>query len=316
MEIHQEKAYIHLTEQEKLVLSFIIINNRSFKETAAIVDISPYKIKEVYFRAKKYFLLFTDFYRSHDELFPNALAINPLFKDYITELIQSRKNPAELKRDPKYFEICVSYKLKALWRDLFEALAFSGRLHYTSLYNLILEFDKWADKRILPKAFQKPSAFERRRIKVFKKVFKEMTSFGDLGYDLMQQLHGDKKGKGFIIAFYDKGHRLIRIKLTKGSIEYYTNLHMPVFVNEPQAIRMADLVQQFKTEKTNTRRAAIFWSNFRVLAMQAVNIEEIMGIKREEFVDISQKDRDFLARIKEKTFKKVHYRKSQDDLFW
>ena len=183
MEIAQQKAWSHLTDPEQMALTLVVVNDRSKKEAAIIMNIAPYKFTEIYLRARKFFVMFTKHYEIHDDLIPEYYRINKEFKTFIDQVVGYRLKPSDiLKQEPMQGLLGKEAQL-VMWGGFFF-------VEDTYFGRLAQEFDRWNNFRILPKIYQAPAAFPRRRNKTLKKIQQGLYAISDLGWDLLMQKYG------------------------------------------------------------------------------------------------------------------------------
>jgi hypothetical protein len=318
MEIHQQRAFEYLSEKEQTILSLVTINDRSFKEVATIMDISPYKVKEIYFRAKRYFVMFSDHFETYDTIFPKEPMFDPIFLKYVEGLLRRDIN---IEEDPYYVSITLLNTRNILWGELLETLSKTQSTkdgHALASLNLILEFDKWSEKRILPKAYQKPSGFDRRRLKAFKKLKDKMLCISDIGWQYITNKFGAKEfTETCLVRVSENDWQLVPITINTQSFMYCTQNGLLIFDSRRRATEFGELVYQFEKHPNKTTQVAHkFWSNFRILIFYSINIEELLKIKKDEFLEMTEKDKLFLQKVKEKIRKIPKYKASDPNLFW
>ena len=317
MEIHQQRSYEYLSEKEQTILSLIVINERSFKEVAAIMDISPYKVKEIYFRAKKFFVMFSEHFAIYDTVFPKSISFSITFLKYANQVLLRK---ADLMGNPEFIDLSILKVRTKFWVDLIqilESVPINSNPHYAAALELLLEFDKWNERRILPKAFQRPSGFDRRRLKVFKKLKDTITGISDIGLQYIKNKFENPEGKVFIVIVNEKGAEIIPFVLNTSSFLYFTKNGLLIFDSKSRATELGTLIFTFsKMEGKTTHGAYRFWSEYRVLIFYAINIEEILKIKKEEFLEITEKDKAFLRKVRNKIKRAPKYTPSNPSTFW
>lgn len=317
MEAHQQRAYDYLFEKEQTILSLIVINERSFKEVAAIMDISPYKVKEIYFRAKKFFVMFSEHFEIYDTIFPKSLNFSRTFLKYVEQLLLRK---ADLMGNPEFRELSMLKVRTRFWVDLIqilESVPINSNPHFAAALNLLMEFDKWNERRILPKAFQKPSGFDRRRLKVFKKLKDTITGISDIGLQYIKNKFENLEGKVFTVIVNSKGPEIVPFVLNTSSFLYFTKNGLLIFDSRSRATELGTLIFTFsKLEGKTTHSAYRFWSEYRVLIFYAINIEEILKIRKDEFLEITEKDKAFLRKVKNKIKRAPKYTPSNPSTFW
>jgi len=183
---NKEKGWEHLTDQEKSVITLIVVNERSKQEAALILNLAHYKFTEIYSRARKFFILFTDYYEKFQTLIPEGVAIDPKYLSLIHFLLKNRKSPATItSRVPDLRDLNSSRDRAMFWYELFNSLELDNP-HHVAFKELLLEFDRWNSFRILPKDLSKPSPFQRRRNGSYKKLIDQLCSISFISWTIYE----------------------------------------------------------------------------------------------------------------------------------
>lgn len=299
MQIAQQKAWNHLTELEQMALNLVVVNERSKKEAAIIMNISPYKFTEVYLRARKFFVMFTYHYEKYSELVPGYVMIPKEFRIFLDQLLGHRKKVTDIVKNEYMIDLASAQAREQFWRGLFTQLHIESLNEVSEIFR---EFDRWNNFRILPKNMQLPAAFPRRRNRSLKKIQQGLYAISDLGWDLLMQKYGcsDIPPMIFLPVIQSYTFRSYPIRETTGITGYMSRNRIPIFVKEEDAKTFAELCYDYQLlKKRSTYSARKFWANYRIIIKEAYNYEELVGIKWAEEAIVSQNDRAFLKSVKQ-----------------
>ena len=297
MRAKQQLAYDHLTEPERMALSLVIVSERTKKEASVIMNLAPYKFTEIYLRARKFFVMFTEFYEDHTYIVPPSLRTDTIFLLYLSLLLKRKTNKV-LLTGPTFLALVDSKARKAHWDELMRSLNNSRR---TDSIQLLQEFDRWNNYRILPKQYQLQPAFPRRKNRALKKISNNLYAISDHGWDLLIQRYGtnDLPPMNFIPIIQTGDFRAYAIRGTQPVTDYMTRNRIPVFIEEKVAKEFAELLWDYqRLKKRSTYSARKFWANFRILIKKAYNYIELVNLRGAPEEIISQNDQAFLKSIK------------------
>ena len=160
------KAWEILTQEEQIALTLSINHGKSSWQAGEIMEKAHYKYLEIQARAKMFFKIFTLYFqKSGEQLIPDNSDMTWDFQEFILCTLQNRKGYREtIKIIGKESKLChkkAKERVEALkgymaWLDNHEDPV------HKELHDLIKEFDRWNNFRILPEDLQEPSAFKRR----------------------------------------------------------------------------------------------------------------------------------------------------------
>ena len=105
------KAWDILLEEEKAALSLSINHSKSTWQAGEILNKAHYKYLEIHARAKKFFVLFTEYFRkTGDRVIPDNSEIDWDFREFIVCTIEERMGYREtLKQIGKSSDLCSKY---------------------------------------------------------------------------------------------------------------------------------------------------------------------------------------------------------------
>lgn len=293
MQINQELAWEHLTEAERTAITLVVVSERSKKEASIIMNLAPYKFTEIYLRARKLFVLFSSYYENNDRLLPPELAIEDTFKTYVTLLVKNRQTSSKILEHPEFISL-ISGKARAKqWSNLMESLALLDR---QDTIEVLREFDRWNNFRILPKAYRLPAAFPRRRNRSLKNIWKNLNAISDYGWDILEQTYGTKQPPiTYMPVIRKRGFSAIAIDERQGVLDYMERNKIPVFAKKEDAETFAELMFDYNNlKKRSTYSARKFWANYRIQFRKAKNYEQLMNVQGVQEEVISQNDKAFL----------------------
>lgn len=298
----QTNAWDTLTPLEQSALTLVVVNGRSKQEAALIMNLAAYKFTEIYLRARKFFLLFTEYYDKFGTLIPDSLVLSNDEILFLKLIISKRKSPNDVVTSYEAFRSLVRYRNRAnLWNNILNQVQSAGD-HGQGFLNLLIEFDKWNAYRILPKNFREPSPFSRRRVKEFKKILSSMLELAECNWDLVLENFETKKPPMVHVSFAMGGQiKTWTVKLSAHSLAYYTRNRIPAFNTQAEAEVLSRLIFDFKNLKRRSPyMAQKFWANFRVELSKAENFNELLGIKLGDQMELTEKDRLFIEKARQK----------------
>lgn len=314
----QNKAWVHLTSDEKASLTLITVNERSKKEAAIILNKSYYKFTEMYSRARKLFIMFAGYYEKYPELIPDGVALDERGKLFISLLIKVRKKPSEVWSVPS-MDIFAAYRQRdKVWDEFYLGLD-KGNKQHTDFWEIIQEFDRWNTFRILPKRFRKPSAYVRRGNLPYKDAISAMKGNSEIVHGILISRF-KSSGPPWVyiprIPNDSDDFGVDRVTLSKPSQDFFTKHKILMFEEQDKAKAFAELLYDYYNLKKKTPYSAhAFWARVRLAFQDSINYKEVLGAG-DDFLDFSAKDRNFVKSIGAKKSQKISIQVSRDGLFW
>lgn len=296
-------AWMILTDDEKLALRLNLGMQKSTWKSGEIMKKSHYKLIEIKDRARTFVRIFTHHFREYTTLIPDDAKVSADLRDYLRFTIEERLpiNQAVKKVDnPLYRHMASRDKIiseeVSKWKS-------SKNISERELYNLVLEFDRWNNFRILPKSIQEPSAFKRRDKNRLKKHLKIGTSLSKLAFKIIKSRYSYTSRRKINDAYLclitlqnDKGKRkveVIRIKADKESIDELSRVSLYLFPSESLADKYLELIKTFiDKENRHCAEGLKFWPLYRDIIKKAINYNEIQNIIP------SRKNLEFAERLK------------------
>ena len=281
MEKYQEQAWDCLTPQEQNCLFLNHSQGLSTREAGEILKISHYKYLELKARSEKFFKLFSDYFEIHPSLIRIPGPLSERFRDYLYGCI--------LKRLPK--EEASIYAGDSSWL-LFPVrsnhiIANMKRLKESTdqwdkdLYTLILEFDRWNNFRILPRALQAPSAYKRRTTKKDKVYLAYLHRIPDFKIRAMVDMYwrAGRPDKRYYVAFisttFPDGYAVVPIKRDEATVSEITKMKIYIFEDQVDADEFGLMVKNYLNDTDDIRESMKFWRRYRELIETSINYRSI-----------------------------------------
>lgn len=284
------KAWDILLDEEKAALSLSINHSKSTWQAGEILQKAHYKYLEIHARAKKFFMIFTEYFnKTGDRVIPENSEMPWDFKEFILCTIEERMGYRDtLKMIGKSSDLCSKY---AYQRDakLIEYMQWLRKhkdpLH-RELFDLIKEFDRWNNFRILPESIQEPSAFKRRNKTRLLKHLKNVYSLEPVMIDYLQspKFRPSKNGKVLYLPIvsdnYLKGYEVIKIINMNHVIDYISKeLQLYLFDDLDKADDYGHLVESYMASTKRTCKVGQdFWPKYRLMIKSSSNYAQVNNI--------------------------------------
>lgn len=287
----ESKAWVLLTDDEKSALSLSINHGKSTWQAGEILGKAHYKYLEIQARAKAFFEMFTLYFKQFDDmLIPVDSDLAWDFQLFIKYTIEERMGYREtIKRIGKESQLAnrkSSVRIKTLV-DYMDGLQNKKDQAHSALFDLIKEFDRWNNFRILPECLQEPSAF-RRRNKT--RLVKHLNNIKELDQFLIDRLTNrfqvgpNYNGSVLYLPMVNdvnyKGYDVIKIKDDINTINHISNdLHLYIFKEKELADDYAFLVNTYLNNSAKTCiQGQKFWPKFRTMIKMAHNYNKVNNI--------------------------------------
>lgn len=287
MEEYQKKAFDCLKESERKSLFLQLSEGKSSWEAGSILNVSHYKYIEIRERSEKFFRMFSDFFNIHNSIFRPDCPCKDNFKDYIEGLIEKRLTRREAilyagdstQQLPKVSLANITKSMRLLKE--------SGDNWDNDTRNLIFEFDRWNNFRILPKILQQPSAFKRRLNKKDKIYIRYLLDrIPDFVLNKVRERFYYKvkpsKLKYYVCLIspklYKEGYFILPIRPEESIINEMSRLYMYVFSNKEDADSFGFMVSKFADKTSNIILGQKFWPEYRFIVKKAINYNAVNNI--------------------------------------
>lgn len=283
------KAWMVLTEDEQLSLRLNLGLKKSTWKSGEIMRKSHYKLIEIKDRAKKFLKIFQYHFDEYGQLIPEGIRISADLKEYFELTIIKRMSVSKAVQEidnPLYRHISSRDSLMISeitpWKN-------SIKIPERDFYNLVMEFDRWNNFRIIPRPLQEPSAFKRRDKNKLKKHLKIGTSLPRLAFKIIKKrfTHTSRHEineayLSLITVMNKKGVRkteVIRICANKENVDELSKASLYLFPSLRLAEEYGELVLNFidKNER-HCIDGLKFWPLYRALIQRAINYGQIQNI--------------------------------------
>ena len=287
----QQKAWDLLLPDEQTALSLQFGMNKSSWQSGEIMGKSHYKYLEIKYRGEKFMKMFTEYLKLYESIIPSYISGNEIVIKYLSKCIEQRAKPKEvldelLITNPKL-------KKKALntliinqihdWRK-------SDDAHNLSVLNIVMEFDRWNNFRILPKVIQEPSAFKRRVKNSYKKHLRNLTNIHPIALGAIKKRYKTNRAPHNYLPLLCSGQmEIIKVKDTIAARRDFYSIGFYIFKTYEQADNYIKEVYRYKYLETRICRDGLeFWPKYRELIKLAVNYHEVQQITpNRRFLDIA-----------------------------
>lgn len=276
-----------LTEDEKSSLLLSISYGKSTWQAGEIMNKAHYKYLEIQARANKFFKMFSEYFKETKNLkIPKECNINPYFRDYIIATVFERKTKKQAvdELDAKN-PFSINSARDRIIKESMELLENHEDPSYQLLCDLILEFDRWNNSRILPTSLQEPSAFKRRNKTRLIKHLKNLSNLDEFHVSrFIDKFKARKDKKALHIALlsarFDEGYEVVKINHSKDAISYISkNLRLYIFKDFVDADRFGFLVNRYlNNSKRDCKTGQKFWADYRQNIENAYNYLDVNNI--------------------------------------
>lgn len=281
------KAWDILTEDEKLAITLSINHKKSTWEAGEIMGKAHYKYLEIQARAKTFFMMFTEYLKkTNNLLIPEGVYLDKDVIEFIRLTIIERMGYRSAIKNMGNTALMISSARERIIEECMEQLLMDENPLAIDLYDLILDFDRWNNFRILPISIQEPSAFKRRNKTRLIKHLKNMKNLHDFHIDRFIMKFKYKRGDlkyaylPLISDMFKNGYKVVKIKNRKHIIHYISKqFTLYVFKDEDDADDYGYLVEGYLNNlNKNCKHGQIFWPKFRKIITKASNYNEVNNI--------------------------------------
>lgn len=272
-----------LTEDEKSAVTLQHVHEKSSWQAGEILNKSHYKYLEIKYRGEQFLKLFTQHFSLFDTIVPINTSGNQEVKDYFTITIQQRRKVSEAytELNTRYGYTGNNQREEEVIKQM-KAWEQSDNPYDLTLYNLIKEFDRWNNFRILPIQIQEPSAFKRRNKKAHQKNIKISSTIPDISIPKIKKLFGERSKDKVIwigIISQRRDSHLIAIKDTASVQEQITQINFYIFEDKAIAKEYLELVFDYTQPAAKKCKDGLeFWPRYREVIKLARNYEAIQKI--------------------------------------
>lgn len=318
------EAWDILNDDEKTALSLSLGHGKSTWESGEVMGKAHFKYLEIQKRAQKFLEIFTNHFTKYGGLFPVELTLSFPFKEYLQLTILERLNISRATRKMEDQNYSIATRRNKLIVREIEKLRGGTKEPAIDLYNLIMDFDRWNNFRILPIEIQEPSAFKRRNKARNNKHLKNITTLPQFSILKIKEKFG-YRGKypklylPLISNYLDDSFTIVQIKDDPKIINTITDIGLFIFSDRVKGEEFAKLIADYYLNcKKSCRTGQKFWPEFRVLITEATNHKKIENIhKSRTYLDKAIFDLDKrTVKNRKKKVQKGEERAKDDKLFY
>ena len=283
-----KEAWEILTKDEKTALTLALGHGKSSWQAGEIMQKAHYKYLEIEARAEKFLRMFTEFYDEYGDLIPRGVDIPNTFKEYLSLVILSRltvKDAIARIDDPEYK--VSSFRDRIMEQGLI-AMSKSRNQAEKDLFDLVLEFDRWNNFRVLPKGWQQPSAFKRRNKSKELKYLKNISQLPPISIEKVQELYSytgnnDHLWVPIVSKTFKDLYKIMKVKDRPLVVDNLSKMGFVIFKDKLDAEEFAIQVHQYVFKKQVRDNSHVilglkFWGRFRGLLIKAHNFNKLENI--------------------------------------
>lgn len=276
------KAWELLNPDEKTALGLQIGMDKSSWQAGEIMNKSHYKYLEIKYRAEYFLKMFTEHLDLFDEMVPTSLLTGDKTAiAFLKTCIEKRVKPMESikilqeKAGERLTKSLINDKLIPLLR----AWERSENPYEQTIFNLVKEFDRWNNFRILPKEIQEPSAYKRRIKNIHKKHIRMISSINTFSLDKLHKHYYDKKSTQYLALLYGGIPQLWPVKINSTSAKIFNTLGLYYFDKEEEGKEFITTIYNYVSKsKKECTDGLDFWPKYREMIKRAENYQEVQKI--------------------------------------
>lgn len=282
-------AFSLLTPEEQSSLQMQLGFDKSSWEAGSIMGKAHYKYLEIFTRAKVFVKLASDYISCTGSLdIPQKLKLDEAFKTYIKSAIFQRLpikgiigacSKVDVKYSSKgYRDDCIIKNIAKLNR--------LGTLEANALLNLIFEFDRWNNFRILPNSIQEPHGFKRRNKNRYKKLILISLKLSNELVRKIEERYQVKKLTQHTIYVPvlrklkgEYTYTILRLAKTPGCLTLINRSLLFAFDDSELAIEYGEyIINYYNREEKTCVSGQSFWPWYREMIEKAINYHDIEHI--------------------------------------
>lgn len=273
-------AWQLLTDDEKMALSLQLGMEKSSWESGEIMARSHYKYLEIKYRATHFLKMFTEHLDVYETLFPKYITGDKLAIRYFDLCIGERNKPMVaiekiIIEFGKTHRLVINEKIV----DTLKKWDKEDNIYNKVCLELVKEFDRWNNFRILPKDIQEPSAFKRRIKNAHKKQLKVALGIHPIALKKLRQLYETKTSPYVYLALIQEKPELFKMKVNKGSMYIFNSLGLYVFKDLKTATTYINEIHVYTSKGLKECTDGLdFWPIYRDLIKESVNYHDVMKI--------------------------------------
>jgi len=279
-----QKAWAILSENEKTSLSLQFVDDKSSWEAGEIMDKSHYKYLEIKYRAQKFLKMFTEHFDLYADLMPDIKG-EAAVKKYLELCMGKRMKPMEaiaILNDNNYDRVYTRVGMNERLANQINKWGRSEDPYTLHMFNLVKEFDRWNNFRILPREVQEPSAFKRRVKNMYKKHLRVLREIPSISLEKLIKISKPKKGDpiGYMpIITKDRKVKVVKVRMVRTMTDIYNDICLYTFDSEQKAFDYIRPVYEYLSiGKKECKDGINFWNVYREKIQTATNYTEIQNI--------------------------------------
>lgn len=274
------QAWAVLCQDEKTALSLQFGMDKSSWQAGEIMNKSHYKYLEIKYRAEQFLKMFTEYYDNYNDLIPDYVEGKKSVMDYFRLCIEKRQTTTQALKElgEKYPNVSRSSLNTAIVLQL-KTWENSNDIFQIAVFELVKEFDRWNNFRILPKEIQEPSAFKRRIKNLHKKNLKVFKRISPIAFEKIKKIYGAKRKPGYFLVLHIAENNYEVILTKEKSLKAISELGLYLFNDSIIAEEYAKEIDLYISNQNRQCKDGLdFWPKYRELIKKAVNYEEIQKI--------------------------------------
>lgn len=279
------KAWSLLSEDERTALTLSISYNKSSWQSGEIMGKSHYKYLEIRQRAERLMKLFDEYLSVCPKVIPEVTSCSKEFGEYIKLAFTKRLVVKEIVQQMDYEPYKDSANRKRMIINEVEGLKRSKHFADNAFYQVIMEFDRWNNHRILPVEIQEPSAYKRRNKHRSRKLVKLACSLSDIAAGELIKRYEIKKAVPTVVYYFvpviprSDFSKAKVVRFNSKNLDEVTHLGLFVFRTHEEAMDfMKALIEYMAKEFKHCKDGQKFWPKFRLLSRKAINYEILQNI--------------------------------------
>jgi len=284
----KNKAWDILTDDEQVSLTLSIQYSKSTWQAGEIMGKAHYKYLEINARAKTFFKIFTEYFeKTNNLIIPEGVALHNDVAEFIRLTLVERLGYREaIKEMGNNTPLAITSARERLLKQYMEQLAEDDNPLANELCDLILDFDRWNNFRILPPSLQEPSAFKRRNKTRLLKHLKNLKNLHEFHIDRFitrfraKNTYSKPLYLPLVSDTFIQGYDVIKIKRDKDIIEYLSNeFRLYIFDDKDEADNYGYLVESYlNNNKKDCKHGQAFWPKYRTIITKAENYNNVNNI--------------------------------------
>lgn len=282
MKINQ-KAWGVLSDTEKVIIQLSHIDKKSSWEIGAILNKAHYKTLELKNRADRLLRLFQEYFDTYDDFIPRSIKMHPDVAEYLHLCVMQRKKVKQAYLMIDNPEFRKSFNRERLIDEELRKVKALDTQDSRDFIDMLVEFDRWNNFRVLPYYWQEPSAFRRRNRSSELKILRKAVSIHEL---TIKKVISDFSYRGSEKVVYVA---IIRSEISKcismpmrsipKSIKTLSDMGFYIFRDKGVCDSFVrDINTYFFMSESPSRKGIRFWKDYAEYIKGMVNYREIQHI--------------------------------------